>query len=70
MTGTSHSLFGNEEYTVGWICALPLELTAARGMLDEEHGLPREVPDLADKNTYVLGSIAYQSLGMDLSLWV
>lgn len=57
MSTATHSSFGNEEYTVGWICALPLELTAARGMLDEEHGLPREVPDLADKNTYVLGSI-------------
>jgi hypothetical protein len=25
------------EYTVGWICALPVELAAAQEMLDEEH---------------------------------
>lgn len=26
-----------DSYTVGWICALPLELAAARAMLDYEH---------------------------------
>jgi nucleoside phosphorylase len=43
------------EYTVGWICALHIELAASEGMLDEIHqGL-----DLAqgDKNTYTLGQI-------------
>ncbi len=44
-----------DEYTVGWICALPVELTAAQMMLDEEH------PDLPsngdDTNTYCLGRI-------------
>lgn len=34
-----------------------IELTAARGMLDEEHGLPRKAPLLADQNTYTLGLI-------------
>ncbi|RPA83893.1 purine and uridine phosphorylase [Ascobolus immersus RN42] len=29
--------YGPEEYTVGWICALPSERAAARGMLDEIH---------------------------------
>lgn len=44
-----------DAYTIGWICALPKELTAVRAMLDETH------PDLpqppADPNTYCLGRI-------------
>ncbi|KAH8728938.1 nucleoside phosphorylase domain-containing protein [Phaeosphaeriaceae sp. PMI808] len=45
-----------EEYTVGWICALPVELAAAQEMLDEEHeDLER---DDNDENLYSLGSIA------------
>jgi len=44
-----------EEYTVGWICALPVELAAAQEMLDEEHdNLER---DDNDENLYSLGSI-------------
>jgi hypothetical protein len=26
-----------DDYTVGWVCALPVELAAAQQMLDEEH---------------------------------
>jgi nucleoside phosphorylase len=45
----------HEDYTVGWICALPLELAAAREMLDEEHeNLPAE---RNDRNAYSLGRI-------------
>ncbi|EXF84400.1 hypothetical protein CFIO01_02715 [Colletotrichum fioriniae PJ7] len=45
-----------EEYTVGWVCALPLEMAAARLMLDQVH------PDLshqnpADHNNYILGQV-------------
>lgn len=29
-----------EDYTVGWICALPAELAAAQELLDEEHETP------------------------------
>lgn len=29
-----------EDYTVGWVSALPIELAAAQEMLDEEHGDP------------------------------
>lgn len=46
------------KFTVAWICALPLELTAARGMLDqnyEVHGLWKH-PN--DTNSYCLGKIA------------
>ncbi|CAI6342480.1 unnamed protein product [Periconia digitata] len=42
-----------EAYTVGWVCALPCELTAAVEMLDEEH----ENVDCDDGNLYTLGSI-------------
>lgn len=46
-----------EEYTVGWVCALPVELAAALEILDEEHeDLDRELGD-NDNNLYALGSI-------------
>ncbi|KAF2403465.1 purine and uridine phosphorylase, partial [Trichodelitschia bisporula] len=45
----------HEEYTIGWICALPMELAAAQEMLDEEHqSLPQNA---ADSNVYVLGRL-------------
>jgi nucleoside phosphorylase len=45
-----------EEYQVGWICALPEEMAAARAMLDEEHGaMPSQ--DAHDHNNYVLGHV-------------
>lgn len=44
-----------EEYTVGWICALPVEFAAATKMLDEQH---HDLPlDGNDTNLYVLGRI-------------
>lgn len=43
----------HQEYTVGWICALPSELTAAKAMLDERHSPLVQHP--ADHNTYTLG---------------
>ncbi|OAL43741.1 kinesin light chain [Pyrenochaeta sp. DS3sAY3a] len=47
--------FRRNEYTVGWICALPVELAAAQEILDEEHeDLDRED---YDENVYSLGSI-------------
>lgn len=52
----------HEDYTVAWICALPLELAASRAMLDEEHPLP---PNQAgDDNTYVLGGIDQHNVVM------
>lgn len=45
----------HKDYTVGWICALPKEQTAAIAMLDERHArLPKPS---SDSNTYTLGSI-------------
>ncbi|KAL5355000.1 hypothetical protein BJX96DRAFT_161480 [Aspergillus floccosus] len=45
----------HDQYTVGWICALHIEMAAARAMLDEiRESLPKHVDD---SNTYVLGTI-------------
>ncbi len=46
----------NEEYTVGWICALPLEAAAATAMLDEIHEKPQRLHS-KDYNAYTLGRI-------------
>ena len=43
-----------EDYTVGWICALPVELAASAEMLDKEHP---QLQDTKDSNSYTLGSI-------------
>jgi nucleoside phosphorylase len=45
------------EYTVGWVCALPVELAAAQEMLDEEHHDLERDPTDNDENLYALGSI-------------
>ncbi|KAJ5680087.1 hypothetical protein N7536_011226 [Penicillium majusculum] len=51
----TRSPLNHDAYTVGWICALPVETAAAKLMLDEIHPpLPR-LP--MDQNTYILGSI-------------
>ncbi|KAH6642103.1 hypothetical protein C7974DRAFT_384834 [Boeremia exigua] len=45
----------NGDYTVGWICALQIELVAARVFLDEIHvGTPQYLGK-NDNNTYLLG---------------
>jgi nucleoside phosphorylase len=46
-----------DEYTVGWVCALPVELAAAQEMLDEEHHDLEHDPADNDENLYALGSI-------------
>lgn len=47
-----------EEFTVGWICALPIELTAAIAALDEEY---KCIPDLAQ---YSLGRIGQHGVAV------
>ena len=56
MAETSRS-FEHDDYTVGWICALPeTELVVAEAMLDEVHPvLPAADP--GDTNVYLLGKI-------------
>jgi nucleoside phosphorylase len=45
-----------EDYTLGWVCALPVELAAAEKMLDEEH--EDLLQDAYETNIYTLGRIA------------
>ena len=49
-----------DDYTVAWICALSIEMAAARAMLDEVH---RALPTSEDdSNTYTLGRIAQHNV--------
>ncbi|GKT92040.1 ankyrin repeat protein [Colletotrichum tofieldiae] len=45
-----------QNYTVGWICAIPTEFAAARAFLDEQHPGP-EATAQNDNNTYALGTM-------------
>jgi nucleoside phosphorylase len=56
----SRRQFRYEDYTVGWISALPLELAAAEGMLDEVH--ESLLGKGADSNAYMLGSIGQHNV--------
>jgi nucleoside phosphorylase len=55
MTTTTATLRNTHDYTVAWVCALPLEMAAAKSMLDEIH--PNLPNSSSDQNTYVLGKI-------------
>ncbi|GIC84360.1 uncharacterized protein Aud_000176 [Aspergillus udagawae] len=48
--------FKHGDYTVAWICALPLEMAAAKTMLDKIHS-PLPQPK-TDHNAYTLGNVA------------
>ena len=47
-------------YTVGWICALPIELAAAQAMLEEQHAKSPHNP--LDPNHYTLGRIGQHNV--------
>ncbi|KAL2820274.1 nucleoside phosphorylase domain-containing protein, partial [Aspergillus granulosus] len=47
--------FSPGDYTVAWICALPLEMAAAKIMLDEVHD--QIIQPSTDHNSYTLGTI-------------
>lgn len=55
ITKRTTTLKSRDDYTVGWICALPEEQRAAFVMLDERHADIRTA--VYDHNTYNLGSI-------------
>ncbi|KAN0080826.1 hypothetical protein V8E54_004030 [Elaphomyces granulatus] len=52
--------FANNDYTVGWICALQAELAASQAMLDEEHSDLLQAEN--DTNTYTLGRIGQHNV--------
>jgi nucleoside phosphorylase len=49
------SEYNHSDYTVAWICALPIEMAAAKAMLEETH--PNLPVHHSDTNHYVLGQI-------------
>jgi nucleoside phosphorylase len=55
MANTNTQVLSHSDYTVGWICAVPVEMAAAKALLDEVHeDLP--IPP-HDPNSYTLGRI-------------
>ena len=50
----------HQDYTVGWICALPAELTAAMAIFDEVHAPLPQHPK--DSNSYTLGRIGLHNV--------
>lgn len=51
-----------DRYTIGWVCALSKEQTAARAMLDEEYRDVHIRKATNDTNTYTLGSIGRHNI--------
>ena len=51
--GQSPAKLSLSDYTVGWVCALHIEMAAAQAMLDEVHESLPNSP--FDSNTYILG---------------
>ncbi|KEY72974.1 hypothetical protein S7711_04648 [Stachybotrys chartarum IBT 7711] len=52
-----------QDYTVGWISAIPTESVAARQFLDEQHASPDHV-EPHDNNIYILGKIGRHNVVM------
>ncbi|RYP43640.1 hypothetical protein DL768_009815 [Monosporascus sp. mg162] len=50
----------HDDYTVGWICALHIEMAAAKAMLDNVHDSLPKHPN--DSNTYTVGSIGRHNI--------
>jgi aspartyl-tRNA synthetase len=57
---TARMMFSHDDYTVVWICALPLEMTAAKTMLYKLHP-PLSQPK-SDHNAYTFGSVRGQNI--------
>ena len=54
------------DFTVGWICALHIELAAAQGMLEEEYDAEELQKDPKDPHEYCLGQIAGHKIVLTL----
>lgn len=57
---TQEQKLSHDDYRVGWICALPIEMAAAQAMLDKHHECLPNRPN--DNNTYTLGSIGQHNI--------
>ncbi|OAP56539.1 hypothetical protein AYL99_09718 [Fonsecaea erecta] len=50
-------MVSRDDYAIGWVCALPIEVAAAKAALDRVHdNLPLD-RNSDDKNNYILGSL-------------
>ncbi|KAI0404796.1 hypothetical protein F4802DRAFT_607212 [Xylaria palmicola] len=58
--GSNRTGFTVADYTVGWVCALHIEMAAARSMLDEIHDNMDRSPN--DSNTYIFGSLHHHNV--------
>ncbi|KAF3933083.1 Ankyrin-1 [Dactylellina cionopaga] len=59
-TSTARTARTHDEYTVGWVCALPKESVVAVAMLDQRH---EDLPNPPkDDNSYTLGSIGKHNI--------
>ncbi|THY08502.1 Pfs, NACHT and ankyrin domain protein [Aureobasidium pullulans] len=58
---STEPLLRQEDFTVGWICALPTEMAAACAMLDEEYDM-LNTQHPADHNSYQLGRIGHHKV--------
>jgi len=61
MTFTAATMSDPGKYSVGWICAISTEHTAARQFLDEQHGEPAHVSQ-HDNNSYTLGRVGQHNV--------
>ncbi|KAF3142747.1 hypothetical protein TWF703_000250 [Orbilia oligospora] len=57
VTATPTKLLSFDDYTIGWICALPIEMAVAIAMLDQIHASNSLHRHPNDHNTYTLGEI-------------
>jgi nucleoside phosphorylase len=60
--GSRQKKLVREQYTIGWISALPIEMAAAQCMLDEAHEVLDRLEN--DNNTYHLGSIGKHNIAI------
>ncbi|KAK6348028.1 hypothetical protein TWF718_005849 [Orbilia javanica] len=63
-TAARTSMLPCDHYTVGWICALPLEMAAAVAMLDEIHDSQDLEKHPNDNNAYTLGDIGDHNIAI------
>lgn len=57
MDRTSEIRLTVDDYTIAWICVLPIEIRAAREMFDETHERPHMIKAHGDSNDYFFGKI-------------
>jgi ankyrin repeat protein/nucleoside phosphorylase len=50
-----------QDYKIGWVCALPIELAAAAEMLDENHDVP-PYSNVHDTNLYTCGCVGQHNV--------